>query len=315
MTRRPNLFIVGAPKSGTTSLYDYLHGHSDVFMSPIKEPIYFAPDMQAGFKHRFRHGEDEKEYLALFDGAHDERYVGEASTRYLASPMAPALIREFAPDARIVAMLRNPVDMVYALHNERVSQQAEDVTDFEAAIALDHERREGRRLPRGSNALGAVYRDNAMFGAQLMRWLDTLGRDHVYVIIFDDFARDTAAEFRRLLDYLGIDPSYRPPQFAVVNKSHRSRGGLARALFASPVAHVVRHSVMPAVIGEDNAARAARRLRHSRINRRANPRPPLDREFRRRLEREFEADVAVLSRLVDRDLSSEWLGKPVAAPA
>lgn len=315
MTRRPNLFIVGAPKSGTTSLYDYLHGHPDVFMSPIKEPIYFAPDMQAGFKHRFRYGDDEQAYLALYDDARDERYLGEASTRYLASPMAPALIHQFEPASRIVAMLRNPVDMVYALHNERVSQQAEDVTDFAAAIALDDERRTGARLPRGSNALGAVYRDNAMFGAQLERWLDAFGRAQVHVIIFEDFSRDTAGEFRRLLEFLEIDPSYRPSEFAVINKSHRSRGGPVRALFSSPLARFVRHGLMPAVLGEDNAARAARRLRHSRLNRKPNPRAPLDAELRRQLEADFEADVALLSRLLDRDLGAEWLGRPAAVTA
>ena len=315
MTRRPNLFIVGAPKSGTTSLYDYLHGHPDVFMSPIKEPLYFAPDMQAGFKRRYRYPDDEPEYLALYDDARDERYLGEASTRYLASPIAPALIQRFEPAARIVAMLRNPVDMVYALHNERVSQQAEDVHDFAAAIALDDARREGRQLPHGSNALGAVYRDNAMFGAQLQRWLDAFPRQQVHVIIFDDFAVDTAGEFRRLLEFLAIDTNYRPPEFAVVNKSHRTRGGLVRALFGSPLARLLRYRLMPAELGEDNSARAARRLRHCRLNRRPNPRPPLSDELRRELEADFEADVALLSRLLDRDMGAEWLGRPAAVPA
>lgn len=306
MPNRPNLFIVGAPKSGTTSLYDYLAGHPDVFMSPIKEPIYFAPDVQAGFKHRFRFGDDEAAYLALYDGARSEKYRGEASTRYLASPAAPRLIHEFDPGARIIVMLRNPIDFVYALHNERVSQQAEDVADFEEALALDDERREGRHLPRGSNALGSVYRDNAMFGRQMERWYAEFPREQVHVIVFDDFARDTPGEFRKVLEFLAIDPTYRPAAFAIVNPSHRSRGGLARRLMSSRLAHWTRHRLLPAVVGEDRAARLARRVRHSRLNRRPNPRPPIRDELRAGLEREFETEVANLGRLLGRDLRAEW---------
>ena len=306
MSRRPNLFIVGAPKSGTTSLYDYLTGHPDVFMSPVKEPIYFAPDVLAGFKHRFSFGDDQAEYLALYDAARDERYVGEASTRYLASAEAPRLIREFDPDARIIVMLRNPVDFVYALHNERVSQQSEDVIDFEEALSLDEERRAGRRLPHGSNILGSVYRDNAMFGRQVQRWLDQFPRAQVHVIIFDDFAADTAGEFRRVLEFLGIDPTYRPAEFAVVNRSHRSRGGLMRALMSSRLAFWTRRRLLPAVLGQDRAARLARQVRHSRLNRRPNPRPPINEPVRAALQRDFDSDVDLLGALLGRNLRAEW---------
>ena len=315
MTRRPNLFIVGAPKSGTTSLYDYLDGHPDVYMSPVKEPIYFGPDMQAGFKHRFTFGTDETEYLELYAEARDETFVGEASTRYLASAMAATLIHEFEPSSRIVAILRNPVDMIYALHNERVSHGAEDVLDFEEALALDDERRQGRKLPFGSNALGAVYRDNARFGEQVQRWLDAFGPEQVRVIVFEDFAADTPGQFRKLLQWLGIDAEYRPAEFTVSNASHRSRGGVIRALFGSSAARWTRRSLLPRVAGENNAARMARRVRHSKLNRRPNPRPPLPPALRRQLEDEFESDVALLSRLLGRDLGEQWFDKPLLASA
>ena len=305
---RPNLFIIGAPKTGTTSLYEYLRGHPDVFMSPIKEPIYFAPDIEAGFVHRFPFGSGEADYLALFDGARNERYRGEASTRYLASHEAPSLLHEFEPDARLIAMVRNPIDVMYALHNERVSHGAEDVTDFEAAIALDEDRRAGRHLPKNSNPLGSVYRDTVQFGAQLDGWLEVFARDRLHIMIFDDFARDTPAEFRGVLEFLGIDPTYRPAEFEVVNRSHRSRGGIVRALLGSRPVQSLRHSVVPRLIGEIRAAQLSRRLRHSRLNRQPNPRPPLKPEVRQRLGMEFRADVERLGALVQRDLATLWLG-------
>ena len=133
MTRKPDLFIVGAPKSGTTSVYEYLAGHPDLFMCPVKEPIYFCPDI-GDPQRRTPIYPNEPGYLALFDAATDQRRVGEASTRYLFSHEAPGLVSEFHAQPFVVAMLRNPVEMIHALHNERVSQGHEQIDDF-AAVA------------------------------------------------------------------------------------------------------------------------------------------------------------------------------------
>lgn len=310
MTRRPDVFIIGAPKSGTTSLYEYLDQHPDVYMSPVKEPFYFSPDVLGGLRRRFHYGVDEAAYLALFADAGSQKRLGEASTRYLVSHVAPGHIRAFQPEARIIAMLRNPVDFIHALHNERVSQGAEDVADFETALALDDERRAGNRLPPGSNPLGAVYRDNARFGEQLQRWLDAFGRERVLVIIFDDFAADTAGVFARVLEFLEVDSSFRPASFEVINRSHRLRGGIVRKLIESAPAQFIAHRAMPALVGENATSRIARRFRHSRVNRRPNPRPQLPAALRRQLQSELEPDVALLSRLIGRDMVREWLSEP-----
>jgi len=315
LPRRPDLFIIGAPKSGTTSLYDYLDTHPDVYMSPVKEPAYFSPDMQAGFKHRFAFGTDESEYLALYAEAKGEKHLGEASTRYLASHDAPRLIHEFEPSSRIIAILRNPVEMVYALHNERVSHGAEDVLDFEEALALDDERRAGNHLPFGSNARGAVYRDNALYGEQVQRWIDAFGRDRVLVIVFDDFAKDTPGQYKRVLEFLDVDPTHVPEAFGVSNASHRSRGGVVRVVFESRLARWGRRKALPAVLGENRAARVARSVRHSRLNRRPNPRPPMRAELVRELQDAFTDDVAHLGRIVGRDLNQEWFGRPAPSAA
>jgi Sulfotransferase domain len=313
VTRRPDFFIIGAPKSGTTSLYDYLADHPDVYEAPVKEPFYFSPDVQGGLRRRFNYGTDDAKYMALFSEAGDKKRVGEASTRYLVSHVAPGYIREFQPDARVIAMLRNPVDFVYALHNERFSQGAEDVGDFETALGLDDARRAGRSLPPGSNPLGAVYRDNALFGGQLSHWLEIFPRDQVMVIIFDDFVRDTPTKFKEVLEFLEIDPTYQPETFAVSNPSHRLRGGVVRMVLSSRPAHFGAHRLLPAVIGQNSTSRLANRVRHSRLNRRPNPRPPLSAELRRQLEADFSDDVVLLGQLLGRDLQAEWFHRPAMA--
>jgi hypothetical protein len=123
-SRRPNFFIIGAPKSGTTSLYEYLEGHPDVFMSPVKEPFYFSPDVSTGARQRYLYAPDHAAYLELFASAAAEARIGEASTTYMVSHEAPELIGAFAPDALLIAMVRNPVDMVHSAQR-RVSQGAE----------------------------------------------------------------------------------------------------------------------------------------------------------------------------------------------
>ena len=230
MVRFPDLFIIGAPKSGTTSLYEYLKGHPDVFMSVLKEPSYFAPDLAKEDSANFLvYGRDEALYLNLFAEAGDAKRLGEASTRYLYSKEAPALIKAASPDARIVAMLRNPVDMMHSLHAHKVAAATEDL-DFEEALAAEADRHAGKRIPPTSNPMLATYRDRARFGEQLPRWFEIFGRDRVHVIILEDMIRQPEDEFRRLLEFLEVDPDYQPESFAAHNVAHG-----ARSAFRPPI--------------------------------------------------------------------------------
>lgn len=311
--RRPDLFLVGAPKSGTTSLYEYLGGHPDIFMSSVKEPGYFCTDIRVSRRARFEYGIDEARYLQLFAGAGDALHAGEASTRYMVSPRAPELVREFSPDAVIVAALRNPVDMIHALHNERVSNVNEDITDFAAALAAEGDRRVGKRLPGGANPLGAVYREHGRYAEQLERWFGAFGRERVHVIVFDDFVSDTPAVFRGLLTFLGVDPDYQPPSFAVHNPSHRQRR-LVRRLGDSRFGRLLTTHLLVALVGETRRRRIAKRFRQSSLSRAQIERAPLPADLRRSLETEFEPDVERLSQMLDRDLGKLWFGRP-ALPA
>ena len=306
---RPNLFIVGAPKSGTTSLYEYLSGHPDVYMSPYKEPLFFCPDVrvvrgEAGLTY----GRDDAAFLALFKDARDEKWLGEATTRYLVSHEAARLVHGFSPDAVAIAMLRNPVDLVHALHNERVSQGTEPITDFEQAIAADERRARGADLPGATNKLGSVYRESATFAMPLQRWFDALGRDRVHVIVFDDFTSDTHGELRRTLEFLGVDPDYEPPTLAARNTSHRQRR-MVRRVIDSRLGTFVSDDIARALLGANARARLAYRFRKSSLNRRSIKRAPMPAALRRQLEEEFRPDVEVTGEMLGRDLLALWFAE------
>ncbi len=308
--RRPDFFIIGAPKAGTTSLYDWLAGHPQVYMSPVKEPMYFCPDVQGGLRRLFTHPVDEPGYMALFADAQQDQVAGEASTRYLVSHVAPGLVHAFNSRARVIAMLRNPVDLVHALHNERVSLGAEPITDFGAAVEADQARRNGQRLPAGANSLGSVYRDTALFVEPLERWFESFGRDLVHVIVFDDLVGNPAAEFQRVLKFLSVDQGYAPPSFAASNRSHRLRKGPLRVLLASRPAQWTAHRALPALLGENRTQRLARSFRMSRVNRAKSVRSGIPADLRAHLEMDFMPDVERLSNLLGRDFGSLWFGRP-----
>lgn len=310
MTRVPNLFIVGAPKSGSTSLYEYLREHPDVFMSLVKEPCYFAADLALDKSGNFmRYGQDEKLYFDLFSDADDAKVVGEASTRYLYSQQAPRLIHGIAPEARIVAALRNPVDMMHSLHAHKLAAGTEDIADFEQALAAEADRHAGQRIPPFSNPKLATYTDRARFGEQLERWIATFGRERVRVIIFEEMVADPPLHFRRLLEFLGVDPDYQPASFAAHNVAHGARSPALRRALNSRVPQWVAWRMMPRLIGDLRTRTLVRRFSQGPLQRRNIERAPLGPELRGRLEAELTPDVKRLSQLLGRDMSLFWFGR------
>ena len=291
-------------------MHRYLQEHPEVYMSRTKEPGYFAPDVQGARPDQpFTHPADEAAYLSLFDHATDQRWLGESSTNYLMSLRAPDLIPEFEPEARAIAMVRNPVDLMYSLHSERVAGDSEWLTDFGEAVAADDDRRSGKRMPKRHSGFGVAYRDNALLGEQVARWIGKLGRDRVHVVVFDDFAKDTPAEFQKVLRFLGIESTFRPQSFDVYNASHKKRGGaarLVRPLLRNRFSRWVSGRALPALIGETRTVRLAKRFGARRLTKEAQERAPLDPAVRRQLESEFTDDVRMLGGLIGRDLINEW---------
>jgi len=299
--RRPDFFIVGAPKCGTTALSEYLRWHPAVFMSTPKEPHYFCDD----FDYYYRPGERTLDhYLRLFDGAGDEHAaVGEASVWYLYSSRAAPAILDFDPAARIVAMVRNPVEMVPSLHSQMRYAGDEDVPDLETAWHLQRTRAAGAAIPVGCRVPAFLqYGDACRLGAQIERLQSVVPAAQLLVIVLDDMRRDPHATYTRVLEFLGLPDDGRT-QFPRINanKVHRT-GAVARFTQRPPRALVKVAERAKRIAGVERLG-VLQRVRDR--NRSVEERPPPRAEFLDELRAHFADDVALLGRRIDRDLS-EW---------
>ncbi|MBN1563985.1 MAG: sulfotransferase [Anaerolineae bacterium] len=298
---RPNFFIVGAPKCGTTAMYAYLNAHPDVFMCPIKEPHYFGSDFVGG---RFKRAGGLAGYLALFDGAGEAQRIGEASIFYLFSQRAAQEIHDFDPDAKIIALLRSPVEMLYAWYYELRFQAEEPLPTFQAALEAEAERKQGHMIPpRLFNMPESLYyRDLAKFTAQVQRYFDVFGRDVVQVTIFDDLKTDTPGVYRRTLEFLDLDPDV-AVTLDRVNVSKTLRFPALRRFLHAPPQWWYRGPVAlgRALVPEMQRRRVNQWLQ--RLNARQESRPPMDPDLRRQLQADFRPEIEQLSALLDRDLT------------
>ena len=230
----PNFFFVGAPKSGSTSLYFALDQHPEIYLSPIKEPCFFASEIQPNqFSEEFlsRVESDlsslrtyldgpmtekrfsglvlqEADYLQLFKNVRNEKAIGEASVCYLWSPTAAQNIRRRIPEAKIIMILRNPADRAFSQYLHAVSNQLLNIT-FGEAIEVGLHQRHSKFGPLYPFLEFGLYHD------QLKRYLETFPRECIKVFLYENYASRPLLIFKEICQFLGVDPSFTP------NFSHR----------------------------------------------------------------------------------------------
>jgi hypothetical protein len=304
----PNFFLVGAPHAGTTSLYFYLDQHPAVYMSPIKEPCFFAPEAidvspeaRAGYDadapalRAYLDGPmDEKrehglvlgwgDYLKLFKRVTSERVIGEASVAYLASPRAAAAIADRIPQARIAMMLRNPIDRLFSryLAARARGDRATFAEWVEARLTED----KARATPGGPIWPGR-------YGVHVQRYLGTFAARDVRVYVYDDYTRSPAVIVRDLCSFLGVDASH------PIDVSRRHNVTLSPRW---PALHAHVRRLGRAVLGRLPEDAAWRVRRAFLAPRRFVPTA----DDRRRAIEIYRGDVRVLETLIGRELSA-WL--------
>jgi len=293
--RKPDFFIVGAAKCGTTAMNDYLGQHPEIFVPEAKEIHFFGRDLDI---RTARPRDTLESYLARFEGADDFARAGEASVWYIYSRSAAQEILDFNPDASVIIMLRDPVEFMYSQHSQAMHNALgdEDILDFAEALEAEEDRAAGRRPVPAQSTFpdGVFYRRIARLTEQVQRYYDLFPRDRVHVIVFDDFRADTAAAVRDTYRFLGVDPDF-VPDTPVVNPNKTYRSWTMRKL----------QQRIPGKAKDLVPASLRRRASDAiyAMNRAYQPRDEMDPALRARLRVEFAPEVAALGELIGRDLS------------
>jgi hypothetical protein len=219
----PNFFIVGARKCGTTSLYFYLKKIPGVYMSPVKELFFFAP--HAVQTDAFDVIRDKKEYLRFFEKARGYIAVGEATPIYLWDLDSPKLIHQAVPNARIIILLRDPIERAYSQYL-RVIKYSGMKASFYDELMRDYKSQE--KLYGTSQ----LYVEMGMYYEQVKRYFDIFGREKVKVIIFEEFIQHPEQTVNEVLAFLGVNYAVTAAIRGHYNPDSVPRSPLSRLIFA-----------------------------------------------------------------------------------
>jgi hypothetical protein len=299
--RRPDFFIVGAPRSGTTAMFHYLSSHPDVYMSDRKEMHFFGRDLNFGPQIYRRTLEA---YLAEYEGRNGERRAGEASVWYLLSKTTANEIKEFNPDANIIIMLRDPTELLHSMYYMFRYDGNEHLLSFEEALRAENLRRAGQLTTRQTYfAQGLVYREIVRFTEQVQRYFDAFGRERVHIIIYDDFAGDTAGTYRKALEFLDVDSTGVATDFNVINGNRTVKSSALQFVLNDGLVRRAAVALQPMLSRPFFVLLRTMREKWMRSNLHFEKRPTLSPELKAKLKREFAPEILRLSELLGRDLT------------
>lgn len=299
----PDFLVIGAPKAGTTSLYHYLCQHPQIFMSPNKEPHFFAFE---GHQPNFQGPGDERAWLnvnsvvklgayqELFGGAKAGQVCGEASTMYLYLKESCDRIHHYLPNVKLIAILRHPVDRAYSHYVHMRRDGREWATDFEQALSQETERIQKNWSP------ALHYKQVGLYFEQLQQYLQKFDSEQIKIYLYDDLVNAPEKVYRDIFEFIGVETGIQLDTSARYNttSSIRKNKLLHNFLMNPNGMKSALRKVIPANIRKPLSAKVYRRN--------ATAIQPLSSELRNQLTMSFEADILQLQDLIDRDLS-HWL--------
>jgi len=215
----PNFLIIGAQKAGTTALYKYLNQHPEIYMSPDKEPKYFAfkGDKNIIFPYRTL-----DQYEALFRKVTDEKAIGEASTIYLESNIAAERIAQTIPLAKMIAILRNPLERAYSAYIFRTREGRETRNDFSKVLQDEID------IIR-NNQHKTLYLTRGFYAQQIERFYAQFPTEQIKLFLFEDFVNDISGVLVEIYRFLGVDVTFSANTKQKYNVSAIPRNPLAKA--------------------------------------------------------------------------------------
>ena len=299
----PDFLLIGAARSGTTSLNNYLGQHPEIYICPKKESSFFALE---GHPRNFAGPPADigwfnphivtaiSDYLALFNGKTGEKVSGEASVLYLYSPIAARNIYRYLPNVKLLAILRNPADRAYSNFMFQVSRGHETILDFQKA--LDEE---PVRIAVNWRHMWH-YKQLGFYHQQLSRYYDLFSRDQIRVCLYEDYNRDPLPILKDIFSFLQVEDTFQPDLSIHLNVSGMPKSKNMDAFLTSRnLLKSVLRSLLP---------KKLRSLIRNKIYRQNLNRPDMTPEIRSALLEEYREDILRLQDLIQRDLTG-WLSE------
>lgn len=303
---KPNLFIVGQPKSGTTALHQFLGQHPEIYMAKIKAPHYFCHDFHEesdrfhGMKLYFDYRELDA-YLKLFTRAGTAKIIGESSDHYLYSTVAAREIFQFNPQAKIIIFLREPASFLGSLHNHFVKVTNEEEEDFVRALALESERVKGKNIsPRIMCPSWAHYSQRITYYAQVKRYYDVFAPQQIKVVIYESFREDNPKVYREILEFLEVDPNF-TPDFQMMNQSKEVRFKQLNYLLNNQIIKNFTKNMLSQEFNEFVRDKIVEKYLW-----REAPKSAMSEDIKTQLKEQYYSEVEQISELTGVDLIAKW---------
>lgn len=301
----PNFFIIGAQKAGTTSLYHYLTQHPQVYLSPVKEPCFFNHELNSSGEvvdgsfgnpgQRAPRFSSIDEYRATFRGVEGEVAIGEASPPYIYVPGTAERIKRYAPEAKIIAILRNPADRAYSAYLHAVRIGREPLTDFAQALEEEENR------VRENWHYTFHYRSRGFYYAQIKRYYEVFRREKVGVWLYEDLRKDPTSVTQSIFRFLGVDDAFMPDTSSKHNPSGVPKGAMSHAMIKAM--DKTASAFLETFTSSSKVYPLLSKVRQSVQNRMVAKPPPIDPEIRSRLLEGYKEDISKLQELIGEDLS------------
>ncbi len=289
----PNLLIIGAAKSGTTSLHNYLKQHPDFFMSDHKEP-HFLINNEIGVKRIHKAVTTLSDYQEMFEGSSEYKYRGESSVMYLPFPdIAIRNIKKYLnKDVKIIIMLRNPIERAFVGYLHNVRYNTSENLSFEEAI----EKSEERYQKINDMTPDTRYLHVGMYYNQVKKYMDEFGKN-VHVVIYDDYVSNINGCIKRVFDFLNVN------NIEIDSSQRHMVGGW---IFKNPILRKL-------MVSENGLKSFAKLLLPNSILRKkirtivmrfgTSKTPELTSKMRKFLEDYYRHDIVNLENLLDKDLN------------
>ena len=298
----PNFFIIGAARSGTSSLYEYMRQHPQIFFPELKEPMYFAfqpqelcfkgPGDEAGMNRKAV--ADLEAYQTLFKKVKGETRIGEASANYLYHACVAKNIRASLPEAKLICILRNPVERAYSSYLYTLRDGRETEESFESALA-----KEDQRIAENWCDIWH-YQRGGFYYQQLHRFYQVFPYKQIKVILQEDLKSNPQRVLSGLFEFLGVDSQFQADVDVAYNQGGKPRNRLLNRVLTRPsrIKQFLR-PLTPRVL-----LCAYITMKHRNLSR-----PELSHETHRQLLEAYRGDIENLQQLLSRDLS-HWLNCP-----